>query len=584
MRTADIETGLTADWWQTLFDETYLLTDADAVEDPRITASEVEGLLVATDILPHHRVIDLCCGQGRHCIELAHRGFDHVTGVDGSAYLIGVAKGRSTKLPTRFEHGDVRHVQPSKVGLADLVTLMGNSFGYFEQGADDLQVLRTAYRLLAPGGQVYLDIADGEWLRENYTTNSWEWLGPDLMAVRERKLSGDRLISREMVIHTTKGVVADRTYAERLYSREDIRELLAKVGFVDILIAGELGTGGSDPGMMGHRFTVVARRIVKVVVALGDPKLPDTVKPSGGFDSTDLDTVARMKEALLSIMGCKFQFADDHANFAPSVVGHDIVLNLCDEGFLNDPRSEAVVPAMLESLGVSYTGCSPACLTLCYDKGVVRAVAALHGISVPTEVSVPVGQPAPLWSSFPAFVKPSLGDSSVGIDASSVVHSLAALRAAVEDRRAYGNVLVQEYLVGTEFSIGLLGNGDSLSPLPVLEVDYSGLGGEVPILGYESKWVAGSPWWDRVKYKEATDSPAVQEALAQSKKLFTLLGCRDYARFDWRCGADGRPRFLEANPNPGWCWDGKMALMAGMAGKDYVWFLREVLMAALTRS
>lgn len=581
MRIVDIETGLAANWWQTLFDETYLLTDADAVEDPVITTWEVSTLIAETGVLPHHRVIDLCCGQGRHVIELANRGYAHVTGVDSSAYLIKVARSRSADVT--FIHGDVRYAEPRTVGLADLVTLMGNSFGYFEHGSDDLQVLRTAHRLLAPGGQVYLDLADGDWLRENYTTHSWEWIGSEMMAVRERKLSGDRLISREMVIHTTKGVVADRTYAERLYSREGITSLLMEAGFTDIRLASELGTGGSDPGMMGHRFTIVGRRIVKVLVALGDPRLPDQVKPSGGFDSTDLDTVARMKQALLSIPGCDFHFVDDHTALVARIEHSDLVLNLCDEGFLNDPRSEAVVPAMLDALQVRYTGCAPACLILCYDKGMVRAVAARHGIPTPEEVSVPVGQPVPAWGRFPAFVKPALGDSSVGIDATSVVHSALELHAAVDDRREYGNVLVQEYLTGTEFSVGVIGNGEHLIMLPVLEVDYSRLGNLPPILGYESKWAVGSPWWEHIRYKAAAPSPAVWEALAHSKRLFTLLGCRDYARFDWRCGADGKPRFLEANPNPGWCWDGKMALMAEMAGKDYPWFLREVLLAGLTR-
>ena len=68
-----------------------------------------------------------------------------------------------------------------------------------------------------------------------------------------------------------------------------------------------------------------------------------------------------------------------------------------------------------------------------------------------------------------------------------------------------------------------------------------------------------------------------------SGRLFDALGCRDYARFDFRCDADGSPRLLEVNPNPAWCWDGKMSLMAGFEGQDYAGFLRRILTCARQR-
>ena len=80
-----------ADWWRTLFGALYLRTDGDVVEDDRLTAREVDVLVAAAALSHRHRILDLCCGQGRHALELARRGFDHVTGLDHSSFLVQLA-------------------------------------------------------------------------------------------------------------------------------------------------------------------------------------------------------------------------------------------------------------------------------------------------------------------------------------------------------------------------------------------------------------------------------------------------------------------------------------------------------------
>ena len=69
----------------------------------------------------------------------------------------------------------------------------------------------------------------------------------------------------------------------------------------------------------------------------------------------------------------------------------------------------------------------------------------------------------------------------------------------------------------------------------------------------------------------------------QAKRLFARLGCRDYARFDFRVAADGEPKLMEVNPNPAWAYDGKLAFMAGFAGIDYPGMLEMIVDAALRR-
>ena len=147
-------------------------------------------------------------------------------------------------------------------------------------------------------------------------------------------------------------------------------------------------------------------------------------------------------------------------------------------------------------------------------------------------------------------------------------------------------LLVQEFLPGTEVSVGLIGNpGTSLRALPILEVDYSGLEAELPrILGYESKWIPDSAYWRQIAYRNTTLELAQQRSLVDwSTALFERLHCRDYARFDFRADAKGNMKFLEANPNPGWCWDGKFNLMAGFDGLSYADLLRLIMEAAKER-
>jgi D-alanine-D-alanine ligase len=266
------------------------------------------------------------------------------------------------------------------------------------------------------------------------------------------------------------------------------------------------------------------------------------------------------------------------------------VLNLCDEGYENDAFRELHVPALLETLDVPYSGAGPAALGLCYNKSLVRAIAEGLDIAVPAETYFSADdQAATIPSVFPALIKPCYGDSSIGITKDAVVHSweqaiayLTRLREEMPGRP----ILLQEFLTGAEYSVGLIGNpGLGMRALPVLEVDYSKLDPELPqLLGYESKWEPGSPYWTQIGYREAQlDEDTRRRLVDHSRLLFERLGCRDYARFDFRADATGEIKLLEVNPNPGWCWDGKLNLMAQMEGLRYADLLRLILEAAQER-
>ncbi len=607
---SDLERHLPADWWRTLFNSVYLKTDGDVVENEAATVHEVDTIVRATGMEPGDRILDLCCGQGRHSLELARRGYSRVTGLDRSRYLVRLARQRARRqgLDVSFREGDARRFRLPD-GAFRYVMLLGNSFGYFESAEDDLRVLEACRRLLGPLGTVVLDLTDGAWTREHFEPRSWEWIDQQHFVCRERSLAadGERLISREVVTHAEKGVIVDQFYAERLYSAEAIGDLLERAGFEAVRVHGEIQAQSErdqDLGMMAQRLLITASvpkapppaaasvPYPRVTVLLGDPRLPDEVKRDGQFNPEDLDTVNRLRRALGELDAYTFEYVDNHEALLSGLRAEPpaFVLNLCDEGFRNDATFELHVPAYLEMLGVPYSGAGPTCLGLCYNKAQVRALAETLDIPVPLETyHAPSDQSATLPATFPVLVKPNFGDSSVGITQDALVHDSEALVAYVEALKhdfPGRPVLIQEFLSGAEYSVGVVGNpGAATQVFPVLQVNYTDLPEGLPhLLGYESKWEPTSPYWSAIRYEEADLSDeAVRTLQDHALTLFERLGCRDYARFDFRADAEGTIKLLEVNPNPGWCWDGKLNLMAGFAGLRYADLLRLILEAAQER-
>jgi D-alanine-D-alanine ligase len=330
-----------------------------------------------------------------------------------------------------------------------------------------------------------------------------------------------------------------------------------------------------------------------VTVLLGDRRLPDATKVGGVFGREDLEAIERLRAALADLDRYRFAFFDDHARLLEALRAEppEFVLNFCDTGYHNIAARELHVPALLELLDIPYSGSGPACLGLCFDKAAVRAIAADCGVAVPVQVFVAAGDPLPdRGLPLPAIVKPNAADGSFGITQESVVDDHAAACARIAALRALcpgQGILVQEFLDGAEYGVSLMGNpGAGFLDLPALEVDYAALEPGLPrILGYESKTLPDSPYWTQLRYRAAALGADQRARLVEaSKVLFERLGCRDYARFDFRAGRDGVPRLLEVNPNPAWCWDGKLALMAGFAGMSYARMLGAILDAALTRA
>jgi D-alanine-D-alanine ligase len=608
----NLEEHVQPDWWRLIFNSLYLKTDGDVVDDPQVTTKEIDTFLNVLKLSPEDKILDLCCGQGPDSLELARRGFTSVEGLDRSRYLIQKAKTQNKKegLNVKFREGDARKL-PYQPDAFDAVMILGNSFGYFETPQDDVRVLKETLRVLKPWGKVLIDVADGEYLRRHFQPRSWEWIDKNYFVCRERSLSLDkqRLISREVISHVGKGVIADQFYAERLYTRKSIEELLKTAGFTDIAVHGQINGDSQrnqDLGMMEKRIIVTAavrkewtpvkkiKEATDIVVIFGDPTKPDPLKPLRVFDDDDFYTIDQLKDALKELNSYNITYLNDHDTLVSDLIRLkpriDYVVNLCDEGYWNDARKELHIPSLLEILTCPYTGSGPQCLAFCYDKSLVRGIAKEIGIPVAEGFFIkPEDSTFELPFEFPVITKPNFGDSSFGITQRSVANDGEQLvNAIVEIREKFGYekpILIEEFLTGKDFTVGIIGNlPESYLVLPIIEEDYSVLPPELPrICGYEAKWLPDSPYWN-IKSMLADLPDEMEKFVVECcLKLFERLECRDYCRFDWRLDSKGNPKLLEVNPNPGWCWDGHLSKMAKFAGLSYPEMLAAILRAAEER-
>jgi D-alanine-D-alanine ligase len=330
----------------------------------------------------------------------------------------------------------------------------------------------------------------------------------------------------------------------------------------------------------------------RIAILTGDHGLPDPTKRGLAYHEEDEVTHDAMVAAFRRLGDYAFEVWADHAALLENLRTRppDLIVNFCDTGFRNVPTLELNIPAYAELLGIPYTGAPPQAMVICFDKAIVRLVAEQIGVPVPREHFLESDAPLdPLPEILPALVKPNAADGSVGITKDAVVRTPAERLAYLEwlrDDMPGCDILIQEYLPGPEYGLGLIGNpADGLRVLPALEVDFSRLpAGLNPILSFESKAEPDSPYWTQIKFKRAEMAPELEERIGGwARRLFKRFGLRDYARFDFRVAADGAPRLMEVNPNPAWANDGKLAFMAGFAGIAYPDMLKLFLEGAIAR-
>jgi D-alanine-D-alanine ligase len=252
------------DWWKTLFDEIYLLTDARSVCNEEITRLEVNVICDLLPIRPGNRILDLCGGHGRHSLELCERGFTSCTLLDYSECLIDDARKQADKYNYSMDavRADARDTGFPDESF-DHVFIMGNSLGYIQEPAGDRQIVEEAFRVLYPGGWFLLDVTDGDTVRRSFNPGAWHEIGDDTVVCRQRELKADRICAREMVLSKKKGLVRDQNYAIRLYGRKTLSLLLEDAGFKNVSVRTGFSPHQSkgDYGFMNNRMLATGQKI-----------------------------------------------------------------------------------------------------------------------------------------------------------------------------------------------------------------------------------------------------------------------------------------------------------------------------------
>ncbi len=258
----------------------------------------------------------------------------------------------------------------------------------------------------------------------------------------------------------------------------------------------------------------------------------------------------------------------------------DLVFNIA-EG-MNGLGREAQVPALLDAWGIPYTFSGPELLALTLHKGWTNAVVRAHG--VPTADFWIVNDPGTVEEidlPFPLFVKPVAEGSSKGISARSLVRSRKELREiCAHVLSTYRQpALVETYLPGREFTVGLLGSGRAARVLGVMEV-LSTEDGDHSAYTYANK----QEWRDRVRYDVVGDDKALQAADV-ALAAWQALGCLDAGRVDVRLDAQGRARFIEVNPLAGLNPESSdLPILCHKIGLEYDMLIAQIVESAAQRA
>lgn len=315
--------------------------------------------------------------------------------------------------------------------------------------------------------------------------------------------------------------------------------------------------------------------------------------PAGNPDDEDVIVEVIAVEGSLRRMGHTFDriYVEDEIDPVVRWVRDNpggAVFNLC-ESFRGSNLAHMNMPALLELLGVPYTGSPPLTCGLTTHKAMAKSVIRAAGLPTPEAFLCPAGdlpRSAPPWG-YPAIVKPALEDASVGVDEASVVHDDAGLAARVRyvHDRYFQPAIVERYVHGREINAAVVGN-DPPRALPLSEiqfVDYPE--GKPRVVGYTAKWIHESFEYQHTKGVCPAHLPEALTRRIQRMALaaFQAVGCRDYARVDFRLAEDGSPYVLEVNANPDITDGAGLARAARACELGYDGLIRIILDGAISR-
>jgi len=296
------------------------------------------------------------------------------------------------------------------------------------------------------------------------------------------------------------------------------------------------------------------------------------------------DTIDAIGNALKAAM-IKVEFFEANAdlfnNLKKSPV--DIVFNIA-EGTSGRGR-EAQVPAILNYLGIPFTGSDETTLCLSLDKALTKRYLSTFGIRTPGyQLVKSIDFSLDPTIKFPLIVKPDYEGSSKGISNLAVVDNIDQLYSVLERNfRLYGQpMLIEEFIEGREFTVGILGNGDDMRVFEPMEICYLNAERENRIYSYQVK----CNYKKYVEYKcpPQLNSEVIKKMKKTAADIYAALDCRDFARIDFRLSEDETIYFIEINPLPGLAPDySDYPMLAAYCGTEYKDLVVSILNAALKR-
>ncbi len=289
-----------------------------------------------------------------------------------------------------------------------------------------------------------------------------------------------------------------------------------------------------------------------------DERLDEEEEPPSPSDllaECDSDETISAVERVLQERHQVFRIESDEKAYARlKRLKPHLVFNIAERLF--GPNRESHIPTICEILNIPYTGSDPLTLGLCLDKSRAKEILSYHRIPNPAFWIVEPDGDIPAGVRLPAIVKPLFEGSSKGIKNNSVVRTPGELYERVREVAVLYRepVIVERFLNGREFTVGVLGTYPGHEILPIVEIDHSQLpAGATPIYSYEAKWIWDTP----TAPLEIFRCPAEVSAELKKKiehvvtRTCAVLRIRDWCRIDVRLDEKGDPQILEVNPLPG---------------------------------
>jgi D-alanine-D-alanine ligase len=267
-------------------------------------------------------------------------------------------------------------------------------------------------------------------------------------------------------------------------------------------------------------------------------------------DCEVIDVACAVKDAL-GRNGYQAELVDLNPEEISRLRRFDLVFNLA-ETIYGFPLADYEVAARMEGYHIPFTGSGARTLNICLDKVTAKCELLRNGIGTPAFEVFKPGSPILNLLRYPLFVKPVREDGSIGISSESVVHNDSELRRQVNKihHRYNQAALVEQYIDGRDITAAVVGNGDQAVVLPLSEITYPDQS-NIRFLTFEGKWLSDSQDFQVSQAQCPCVLPAPVERTIKEIALcaYHALGCRDYARIDFRLRGKN-PFVLEVNPNP----------------------------------